>query len=264
MSCSTAQHCRLGLFQDSYFAGDLKDSQCGKYWGCSKTLTLPEILKSQNRLLGESCALLAEKRTSVSHSSTESEFISLDAGLRMDGIPALDLWDLVIEVLYSSSNQPKKSKENVQGNLQRNKASNKHTKNQIKTQIQHNVLELSNVDYVSSNAKSSRSGAMLYIFEVNETVIKMIIKCRSPTMRHVSRTDRVALDCFFGRINVDPKIQIKYDATKNQLADMLTKGNFTRHEWNHLLRLFNINNFSSASCPEAMSKRIQQGTGKEK
>ena len=29
---------------------------------------------------------------SVSHSSTESEVISLDAGLRMDGLPALDLW----------------------------------------------------------------------------------------------------------------------------------------------------------------------------
>ena len=31
------------------------------------------------------------KQTSVSHSSTESEVVSLDAGLRMDGIPALDL-----------------------------------------------------------------------------------------------------------------------------------------------------------------------------
>ena len=50
--------------------------------------------------------------------STESETISVDAGLRMDGIPAFDLLDFVIKVLYSSSNQPKKSKENVQGNLQ--------------------------------------------------------------------------------------------------------------------------------------------------
>ena len=33
--------------------------------------------------------------------STESEVVSLDAGLRMDGLPALDLWDVVIEVLRS-------------------------------------------------------------------------------------------------------------------------------------------------------------------
>ena len=39
----------------------------------------------------------------MSHISTESEVISLDAGLRMDGIPALDPWDVVIEVLHSST-----------------------------------------------------------------------------------------------------------------------------------------------------------------
>ena len=30
------------------------------------------------------------------------KFISLDAGLRMDGLPALDLWDVVIDVLRST------------------------------------------------------------------------------------------------------------------------------------------------------------------
>ena len=44
---------------------------------------------------------------------------------------------------------------------------------------------------------------------------------------------RVALDWLFDRINLDPKIQIKCSDTKNQLADMLTKGNFTRDERNH-------------------------------
>ena len=42
---------------------------------------------------------MCKKQTSVSHSCTESEIISLGAGLRMDGLPALDLWDLVTEVL---------------------------------------------------------------------------------------------------------------------------------------------------------------------
>ena len=56
----------------------------------------------------------------------------------------------------------------------------------------------------------------------------MIIRGRSPTMRHVSRTHRVALDWLFDRINLDPKIQIKYIDTKHQLADMLTKGDLTR------------------------------------
>ena len=76
---------------------------------------------------------------------------------------------------------------------------------------------------------------MLYVFEDNEAVIKMIVKGRSPTMRHVSRTHRVALDWLFDRINLDPKIQIRYIDTSHQFADMLTLGNFTRDERNHLV-----------------------------
>ena len=95
---------------------------------------------------------------------------------------------------------------------------------------------------------------LLYVFEDNEAVIKMIIKGKSPTMGHVSKTHRVGLDWFFDRINLDSKIQIKYIDTKNQLAYMLTKGNFTRDEWNHLLCLFTISNFLSTVCSYLMSK----------
>ena len=48
---------------------------------------------------------MCKKQTSVSHSSTDSEMISLDAGLRMDGIPALDLWDLFVTVLHGNTDQ---------------------------------------------------------------------------------------------------------------------------------------------------------------
>ena len=123
---------------------------------------------------------------------------------------------------------------------------------------------LNNIDCVPSNVQSSRQEALLYVFEDNEAVIKMIIKGRSPTMRHVSRTHRVALDWLFDRINLDSKIQIRYIDIKNQLADILTKGNFTLAEWNHLLCLFNISHFSSTVCSAAMAKRIQQESGEER
>ena len=83
-------------------------------------------------------------------------------------------------------------------------------------------------------------------------------------MRHVSRTHRVALDWLFDRVNLDPKIQIKYIDTKNQLADILTKGNFTRDEWNRLLCFFNISHFSSTICSAAMAKRSQKDSGEER
>ena len=123
---------------------------------------------------------------------------------------------------------------------------------------------MQDIDSVPSNVQSANREALLYVFEDIEAVIKMILKSRSPTMRHVSRTHRIALDWLFDRINLDPKIQIKYIDTKKQLADILTKRNFTRDEWNHLLTLFNIGLFSSTACTAAMAKRAQQGSGEER
>ena len=112
---------------------------------------------------------MCKNQTSVSHSSTASEVTYVDASLRIDD-PALDLWDLVVEVLHSSSNQPK-----AQGNLLRDKHFKKHSKERTKKQS--NTLEdfgWTNVDYVTSNAALCRCGALLYIFEDNEAVIMMV------------------------------------------------------------------------------------------
>ena len=49
----------------------------------------------------------------------------------------------------------------------------------------------------------------------------------------------IALDWLFDRINLDPKIKIRYIDTKHQVADILTKGNFTREEWSHHMCSFN-------------------------
>ena len=143
---------------------------------------------------------MCKKQTSVSHSSTESEIISLDAGLRLDGIPALDLWDLIVAVLHGNTYQKDQEREDP-------------SKSPTQKKIHGKIDDRNNVDFISSNVNSSHKEALLYIFEDNEAVIKMIIKGRSPTMRHVSRTHRVALDWLFDGINLDPKIQIKYIVT---------------------------------------------------
>ena len=237
---NTAKQCRLGLFQDSDFAGDLEDSKSTS----GGTLC---IFGSHTFV---PISWMCKKQTAVSHSSTESEIISLDTGLRLDGLPALELWDLIVSVFGSVSQISDRTGRPVD------------VKRNHKSQGKINVME--NIDSVPSNVQSSRQEALLYVFEDNEAVIKMIIKGRSPTMRHVSRTHRVALDWLFDRINLDPKIQIKYIDTKNQLADILTKGNFTRDEWNHLLCLFNISHFSSTVCSDTMAKRSQQDSGEER
>ena len=119
------------------------------------------------------------------------------------------------------------------------------------------IDDLDNVDFISSNVHSSHQEALLYVFEDNKAVIKMIIKGKKPD------NETCIQDCLFDRINLDPNIQIKYIDTKNQLADILTKGNFTRDEWNHLLCLFNVSRFNSINSLEAMSKRTQADAGEE-
>ena len=193
---NTATQCRLGLFEDSDFAGDLEDSKSTS----GGTL----CIFGSHTFVPRSW--MCKKQTAVSHSSTESEIISLDAGVTLDGLPALVLWDLIVSVFGSMTQTTGRTGRPV--DVKRNQ----------KIQRKINVME--NIDSVPSNVQSSCQEALLYVFEDNEAVIKMIIKGRSPTMRHVSRTHRVALDWLLDRINLEPKIQIKYIDTKNQLADI--------------------------------------------
>ena len=98
----------------------------------------------------------------------------------MDGLPALDLWDVEIEVLRSS-NSTRIPANPAAGNCLRNH------KSKPKQKGNRDVEQLSHVDHVTTNANSSQGESQLYVFENNEAVIKMIIKGRSPTMTHVSR-----------------------------------------------------------------------------
>ena len=90
---NTAKQCRLGLFQDPDFARDFEDSKStsgGTLCVFGSHTCVP-------------ISWMCKKQTAVSHSSTESEIISLDTGLRLDGLPALELWDLFVSVLGNVS-----------------------------------------------------------------------------------------------------------------------------------------------------------------
>ena len=70
------------------------------------------------------------------------------------------------------------------------------------------------------------------------------------------------------------RFKTSYMSTPNtNSADILTKGNFTRDEWNNLLHLFNISHFSSlccsqnfslTSCTKTMAKRMQEQEGENR
>ena len=83
-------------------------------WDCFKTpIFAADLEDSESTPGGTLCVFrshtfvpiswMCKKQTAVSHSSTESEIISLDTGLRLDGLPALELWDLIVSVLGNVS-----------------------------------------------------------------------------------------------------------------------------------------------------------------
>ena len=159
-----AEQCREKLFQDSDFAGHLEDS---------KSTSGGTFCVSGSRTFVTICCV-CKKQTAASHSWTESEIISLDTGLRFDGLPALELWDLLVSVFGSVSHVSDRSG-------QPDNDVNKHHKPHKKIDV------MKDIDAVPSNVQSARQEALLYGFEDNEAAIKMIIKRRTSTMRHVSQ-----------------------------------------------------------------------------
>ena len=102
-------------------------------WDCFRTLILQQTLKTHNRPQVDSCAYLDVKRLfpkvgcarnrPQSHTVQQKLRLFLfDAGLRMGGSSALDLWDLIIEVFHSSPNQANKARDlaELQGNMVQN------------------------------------------------------------------------------------------------------------------------------------------------
>ena len=165
---NTAQHCRMCLFQDSDFAGDLEDSKSN-----SRGILKASEVEHSSPFVG--CARSKRQYPTV---LTESAIISLNAGLRTHGLPAHDLGDVVREVSRSSESAESPTHEGA-GNCSQNR------KSKPKQKGNRDVHQLSHVDYVTTNTHSSQGEPQLYISENNETAIKMIIKDRSPTVSHV-------------------------------------------------------------------------------
>ena len=103
---------------------------------------------------------MCKKQNSVSQ-LTESEIISLDAGLTLDGIPALDFWDLIVAVLGNTHQSHKE-----RGDPFMNKREVRSTPPTIhkRKQSQGVINDLENVDFIPSNVHSSHQEALLYVF----------------------------------------------------------------------------------------------------
>ena len=125
-------------FKISDFAGDLEDSKSTS----GGTLC---VFGSHTFV---PISWMCKKQTAVSHSSTESEIISLDTGLRLDGLPALELWDLIVSFFGNISHISDRTGKPVYGEDKHHKSHNK-------------IDAMKDIDSVPSNVQSARQEALL-------------------------------------------------------------------------------------------------------
>ena len=135
---------------------------------------------------------LCNRQTAVSHSSTEAEVIALDAGVRLEGLPALAFCEEVQDVMSSNKlpMAPWVSRRQL-CNAQA-VACSSHAGFGEESQRARIIGVLSAVDYVPLPLPPSSGLAKLFVLEDNEAVIEMCCmeiqpdeaRCPHTTHRH--------------------------------------------------------------------------------
>ena len=180
---NTAKQCRLGLFQDSDFAGDLEDSKSTS----GGTLC---VFGSHTFV---PISLVCEKQTSVSHSSTEAKICFLMQVYAWTEFRAWLVgfgdWNISFRTEQDWTTQGRVSVRPVACHQAKHaqphpsQAHQCHSNKHWSHSIEHNTMHF---EWGGDQNDCERS------------------KCHT-TIRHVSRTHKVALVWLFDRINFKPK-----------------------------------------------------------
>ena len=187
-------------------------------------------------------SLMFKKQVSVSHSSTESEIIWLGAGLRLDVILALELWDLIVSVsgtwlrLQREWERPviTERSQNLKGR---------------------STCWITLIVFLQTSSLRIKKFCCICLMTAKQWS-RWPVKEWSPTMRHVYRTQGVAFDCLFDRINLDPKIQnpVHRPEEISKVMSGIICCDFS------ILAIY----FSSKVCSGVMAKRSQHFPGEER
>ena len=218
--------CKLWLFCDADWAGE-RDSKSTS--GCALFLVGPNTYYPLNAF--------SKKQTSITTSSTESEVVAANHGIRAQGLPSLSLWCYLWKEVQA----------NAAGRKTRPPAELPKGTDTIVARID---PELDEIRYGES-PHEGRSVAdingldvhlsdkfKVQVLEDNQATITIILKGDSEKLRHTDRTQKLSFAWMqqqfekghFGMINVD---------TLEQVADIFTKPFSERGKWEHALMLIN-------------------------
>ena len=215
--------CKLWMFCDADHAGS-HDSKSTS--GCALYLVGPNTYFPLNAF--------SKKQTSITTSSTESEVVAANHGIRAQGLPSLSLWMFLWkEVLIAADHKVRPKKPPT------------WTSNDVVARIDPEIDEIRYGDVLpDGRSVADLNGLQVHlsskfsvqVLEDNQATIVILLKGDSEKLRHTDRTQRISFAWlkqqfereFFDLINVD---------TSEQVADIFTKPFADRSKWEHALGL---------------------------
>ena len=207
------ENCHPVLFSDADYAGDQITAKSTS--GCYLAIVGPNTFAP----ITASC----KKQTCVSHSSTESEIVAAEQGIRTEGLQALAFWELATELLRTDKpDDPGETQCATPNAIEMNPYSARFDPGK----------------YFAYTRKRAHTTCLI-IAEDNEAVIKIIAKARSMALRHLPRTHRIDVHWLF-EVCSHPRVRMLYVNTKQQIADLMTKALNNPATWEHLLDIAQI------------------------
>ena len=217
--------CQLWLFCDADWAGE-HDSKSTS--GCALYLVGPNTYYPLNAF--------SKKQTSIMMSSTESEVISANHGVRAQGLPSLSLWSFLWKQVQAKPAdlkvRPKPSPKRDQDIIARIDPELDDIRYGECDHPGKSVSDIQGLNVALSDK------FQVQFMEDNQATITIILKGDSEKMRHTDRTQRISFGWLeqqferklFNMINV---------GTKEQGADIFTKPFADKSKWDHAMKLIN-------------------------
>ena len=220
--------CRLWLFSDSDFAGEY-DSKSTT--GCAMFLVGPNTYYPLNAF--------SKKQTSITMSSTESEVVAANHGLRAEGLPCLSLWYFLWRGDAGRKAEPRAEKED-----------------EIVARIDPELDEirygttrpdgLSIADINGLHVQLPRSFQIRHM-EDNQATITLLLLGQAGVLRHTDRTQRVSFSWLKQQYD-HGHFRLLNVGTSEQTADVFTKPFTEKNRWVHALKLIGHTSSAHAGC----------------
>ena len=226
--------CRLWLFSDSDFAGEF-DSKSTT--GCSMFLVGPNTYFPLNAF--------SKKQASITMSSTESEVVAANQGLRAEGLPCLSLWYFLWRGDAGRKAEPRAEKdESIVARI-----------DPEVDEIRYGTKRPDGLTIADINGLSVQLPKSFQIrhMEDNQATITLLLSGQAGVLRHTDRTQRVSFGWLKQQYE-NGEFRLLNVGTAEQTADAFTKPFTEKSKWIHALRLIGHTSSAHAGCKPVSSK----------